>query len=135
MWAQILCYNKPEQAIEIHSNPKNNLSLWKKNWKNRKFDRKSDSRAKLDPRRNLCRKIFASKNSPWHLESKCILLKKFIIPLIILSLFWIAMDFYSLFRLVKSNFFNATLYILDPELVQRQVLKQVLKIQLALIEE
>ena len=67
-----LSINKPEQAIELHS--KSNKK--KKLKKTGNLTENPDSRAKPDPGRNLDGEIFASRNSPDHVESKYILIEK-----------------------------------------------------------
>ena len=68
--------NKPEQAIELHSNPNKKKNNRRKILKTGNLTENPDSRAKPNPRRNFYGKNIASRNSPDHVESKYIHFKK-----------------------------------------------------------
>ena len=59
----IFCYNKPEQAIELHSNP-NKKKIIEKNFKNRKLDRKSGFQGKTGSRTKFVRQYFCIQKLP-----------------------------------------------------------------------
>ena len=60
----VICYiNKPEQAIELHSNP-NKKKIIEKNFKNRKLDRKSGFQGKTGSRTKFVRQYFCIQKLP-----------------------------------------------------------------------